>query len=94
MSVDTVLARATEPLAADDLRPAPRQRIVATVLPARGLLARVAAVLSAHSVTALAYHAAPDGSATVEVTVATPDAARVRAKLARMVDVLEVLDAR
>ncbi|WP_037606129.1 ACT domain-containing protein [Streptacidiphilus rugosus] len=94
MPVDTPVAPPTALLAADLLpAPAPQQHIVATVLPARGLLARVAAVLSAHRVTALSYHAAPDGPTTVEVTVAAPDATRVRAKLARMVDVLEVLDA-
>jgi hypothetical protein len=71
----------------------PRVLLVATVRPSRGLLARLAAVLSAHPVTPLTFQA-PTGSgpARVEILVPAAHGSRVRAKLLRMVDVLMVLD--
>jgi hypothetical protein len=95
--VDTLEARTarTAPTAptADQPRPAAESsRLAATVVPSRGVLARLAAGLSAHQVLALSY-ATAGGSAVraqVEVRVPVEHAERVRAKLLRVVDVTEV----
>jgi hypothetical protein len=74
------------------VRVATGSTLIATVVPGRGLLGRLAAVLSAHPVQALALRTPSAGPAVVEVTVADAHRARVRAKLLRMVDVLDVVD--
>ncbi|MEZ0070459.1 hypothetical protein ABIA32_006512 [Streptacidiphilus sp. MAP12-20] len=89
MSVDTAVAVPVAVPLAVPVAVAQQQLIVATVMPTRGLLGRVAAVLSPHCVTSLSYRTPPSGPATVEVIVPTSEAARVRAKLLRMVDVLD-----
>jgi hypothetical protein len=66
--------------------------LIATAVPGSRLLGRLAAVLSVHPVQALAIIAEPAGPAIVEITVAESHRARIRAKLLRMVDVLDVVD--
>lgn len=59
-----------------------------------GALARIAATLSSHGVRALSY-SAPNGdrgAAVVRVQVPQAEAARVRARLHRVVDVLDVVE--
>ncbi|MEY9874697.1 hypothetical protein ABH931_004197 [Streptacidiphilus sp. MAP12-33] len=66
--------------------------LIATAVPGRGLLGRLAAVLSAHPVQAFAVRTTAGGPAVVEITVADAHRARVRAKLLRMVEVLDVVE--
>ncbi len=66
--------------------------LIATAVPGGRLLGRLAAVLSVHPVQALAVRTDSAGPAVVEITVAESHRARVRAKLLRMVDVLDVVD--
>jgi hypothetical protein len=66
--------------------------LIATAVPGGRLLGRLAAVLSVHPVQAVAVRTAPSGPAIIEITVAESHRARIRAKLLRMVDVLEVFD--
>jgi hypothetical protein len=67
-------------------------RFVVTVRHGRGTLARLAATLNPHPVTGFAYELDADDTAIVRVTVAGTawDAERVRARLSRGVDVLDV----
>ncbi|MET7303616.1 hypothetical protein [Embleya sp. NPDC005575] len=65
-------------------------RLVARMRHGRGVLARVASTLNNHGVRRLSYVSTEFGAATVEVTVCTREAARVEARLRRMVETLEV----
>ncbi|MGW1991846.1 hypothetical protein [Embleya sp. NPDC001921] len=65
-------------------------RLVARMRHGHGMLARVATTLNNHGVRRLTYVSTEFGSATVEVTVLARDAARVEARLRRMVEVVEV----
>ncbi|MFF7246831.1 hypothetical protein ACFZBU_23330 [Embleya sp. NPDC008237] len=65
-------------------------RLVARMRHGRGVLARVASTLNNHGVRRLSYVSTEFGAATVEVTVCARDAARVEARLRRMVETLEV----
>ncbi|MEU0939434.1 MULTISPECIES: hypothetical protein [unclassified Embleya] len=65
-------------------------RLVARMRHGRGVLARVASTLNNHGVRRLSYVSTEFGAATVEVTVSARDAARVEARLRRMVETLEV----
>ena len=67
-------------------------RLVATVRHGRGTLARLAATLNPHPVTGFAYELGADDTATLRVTVEGTgwDAERVRVRLGRGIDVLEV----
>ncbi|RAG87002.1 hypothetical protein DN069_03305 [Streptacidiphilus pinicola] len=67
--------------------------LIATAVPGGRLLGRLAAVLSAHPVQTLAVRTDPAGRAIIEITVAEAHRARIRGKLLRMVDVLDVVDA-
>ncbi|MYS82722.1 hypothetical protein [Embleya scabrispora] len=64
--------------------------LVARMRHGRGVLARVATTLNNHGVRRLSYVSTEFGAATVEVTVCARDAARVEARLRRMVETLEV----
>jgi hypothetical protein len=68
-------------------------RLVATVRHGRGTLARLATTLNPHPVTEFDYRLGDDGAATLVVAVAGSDwdARRVRLRLERLVDVLEVV---
>ena len=66
--------------------------LIATAVPGGRLLGRLAAVLSVHPVQSFAVRTEPAGRAIVEITVAETHRARIRAKLLRMVDVLDVVD--
>lgn len=66
--------------------------LIATAVPGGRLLGRLAAVLSVHPIQSLAVRTEPAGRAIVEITVAETHRARIRAKLLRMVDVLDVVD--
>lgn len=92
MPVDTLEAPTLEASAPRTAPAAASSLLTATVVPSRGLLGRLAAVLSAHQVLALSYATADSsaGRARVEVRVPTEHAERVRAKLLRVVDVTEV----
>ncbi|MFI6977703.1 hypothetical protein ACIBSV_03830 [Embleya sp. NPDC050154] len=65
-------------------------RLVARMRHGHGVLARVATTLNNHGVRRLTYVSTEFGAATVEVTVLARDAARVEARLRRMVEVVEV----
>ncbi|GCE00251.1 hypothetical protein [Embleya hyalina] len=64
--------------------------LVARMRHHRGSLARVATVLNNHGVHRLTYTSTDLGAATVEVSVHPRDAARVEARLRRLVEVTEV----
>ncbi|WP_406289100.1 hypothetical protein [Embleya sp. NBC_00896] len=68
-------------------------RLVASMRHGRGLLARIATTLNNHGVRQLTYTSTEFGTATVEVEVLARDAARVEARLRRMVEVVEVAPA-
>ncbi|MEY9845373.1 hypothetical protein [Streptacidiphilus sp. MAP5-3] len=92
-TLDTLDARTTPATpAAHRPRPAATSSLLAaTVVPSRGVLGRLAAVLSAHHVLALSYANAGEAvRARVEVQVPCEHAERVRAKLLRVVDVTDV----
>jgi 2-isopropylmalate synthase len=59
----------------------------------RGTLARIASTLNNYSVLALSYLPTEQGLATAKIQVRVHEAARVRAKLRRMVDVVDVTHA-
>ncbi|MYW05878.1 hypothetical protein [Streptomyces sp. SID3343] len=67
-------------------------RLVARMRHGRGGLARVAATVNNFDVRQLTYVSAEFDAATVDVVVHERDAARVEAKLRRMVDVIDVVD--
>ncbi|MGC0416378.1 hypothetical protein [Embleya sp. AB8] len=64
--------------------------LIARMRHGQGTLARVAATVNNHGVDRLTYISTESGTATVELTVQPRDAARVEAKLRRMVEVFEV----
>lgn len=89
MPVDTLEAHPPRPSRAADIT----SRLAVTAIPAGGLLARLAAVLSAHPVLSLSYTTTDEAAqARVEIQVPASHATRVRAKLLRMIDVIDVTD--
>lgn len=64
--------------------------LTATLRHNGGALSRICAVLNSHDVQALRYSLTGDGQATAEVQVPEAHAARARAKLLRMIDVVDV----
>ncbi|MBF9066814.1 hypothetical protein [Streptacidiphilus fuscans] len=92
MPVDTLEAPILEDPTLRTAPAAASSLLTATVVPSRGLLGRLAAVLSAHQVLALSYATADSSGVRgrVEVRVPVEHAERVRAKLLRVVDVTDV----
>ncbi|WP_419999952.1 hypothetical protein [Streptomyces boninensis] len=64
--------------------------LTATLRHSRGALSRITAVLTSHGVLALRYSLTDAGHATAEVRLPGAHAVRARAKLLRMVDVVDV----